>query len=113
MTNRCRVDYGHAEAAAAYGKDPRRYAVMSKRFVLNQGNVVGIEIVQVGARPAHTPPWHISLRHLLPFPPLSHSEEMSFCPCGRRSLEQTFSGTFLGSIGWAPHREVHALPMRH
>jgi hypothetical protein len=44
------VDYGHAEAAAAYGKDPRRYAVMSKRFVLNQGRVVGIEIVQVGWR---------------------------------------------------------------
>ena len=44
-----RVDYGHAEAAAAYGSDPRRYAVMSKHFVLDQGRVVGIEIVQVGA----------------------------------------------------------------
>lgn len=42
-----RIDYGHAEAAAAYGKDPRKYNVMSKRFVLNQGRVVGIEIVQV------------------------------------------------------------------
>lgn len=42
-----RVDYGHAEAAKKYGKDARRYAVMSKRFVLNQGRVVGIEIVQV------------------------------------------------------------------
>jgi len=42
-----RVDYGHAEAAAAFGKDPRKYNVMSKRFVLNQGRVVGIEIVQV------------------------------------------------------------------
>lgn len=41
-----RIDYGHAEAAAAFGKDPRKYNVMSKRFVLNQGRVVGIEIVQ-------------------------------------------------------------------
>ncbi len=44
-----RVDYGHAEAAARYGRDPRQYAVMSKRFVLDQGRVVGIEIVQVRA----------------------------------------------------------------
>ena len=42
-----RVDYGHAEAAAAYGRDPRRYNVMSKRFILNEGRVVGLEIVQV------------------------------------------------------------------
>ncbi|EIE24001.1 glutamate synthase, NADH-dependent [Coccomyxa subellipsoidea C-169] len=41
-----RIDYGHAEAAAAFGKDPRKYNVMSKRFVLNQGRVVGIEIVR-------------------------------------------------------------------
>ncbi|CAL8462475.1 g2008 [Coccomyxa elongata] len=46
-----RIDYGHAEAAAAYGKDPRKYNVMSKRFVLNQGRVVGIEIVQVRWEP--------------------------------------------------------------
>jgi NADPH-dependent glutamate synthase beta subunit-like oxidoreductase len=46
-----RVDYGHAEAANKYGKDPRRYSVMSKRFVLNQGRVVGIEIVQVRLLP--------------------------------------------------------------
>ena len=45
-----RIDYGHAEAAAAYGKDPRRYNVMSKRFILNEGHVVGLEIVQVSLR---------------------------------------------------------------
>ena len=44
-----RIDYGHAEAAHKYGKDPRRYNVMSKRFILNEGRVVGLEIVQVGA----------------------------------------------------------------
>ena len=43
-----RIDYGHAEAAQKYGRDPRRYNVMSKRFILNQGRVVGLEIVQVG-----------------------------------------------------------------
>ena len=42
-----RIDYGHAEAALKYGKDPRRYNVMSKRFILNEGRVVGLEIVQV------------------------------------------------------------------
>lgn len=44
-----RIDYGHAEAAHKYGKDPRRYNVMSKRFILNEGRVVGLEIVQVRA----------------------------------------------------------------
>ncbi len=29
----CRVDYGHAEAALKYGSDPRKYNVMSKKFV--------------------------------------------------------------------------------
>ncbi len=43
-----RIDYGHAEAAQKFGKDPRRYNVMSKRFILNEGHVVGLEIVQVG-----------------------------------------------------------------
>ena len=28
-----RVDYGHAEAKHAYGADPRRYCVLSKRFI--------------------------------------------------------------------------------
>ena len=29
----CRVDYGHAEAAHKYGSDPRKFNVMSKKFV--------------------------------------------------------------------------------
>eukprot|EP00951_Prasinocladus_malaysianus_P024401 scaffold210604_cov23-Prasinocladus_malaysianus.AAC.1 len=28
-----RVDYGHAEAAHAYGNDPREYNVMTKKFI--------------------------------------------------------------------------------
>jgi len=43
-----RVDYGHEEAAHAYGKDPRQYAILSKRFLDDgKGNVAGIETVQV------------------------------------------------------------------
>eukprot|EP00798_Chlamydomonas_sp_ICE-L_P026060 gene26060-11762_t len=43
-----RIDYGHAEAAYKYGKDPREYNVMTKRFVDDgKGNLTGIEIVSV------------------------------------------------------------------
>ncbi|CAG9462979.1 unnamed protein product [Pedinophyceae sp. YPF-701] len=43
-----RVDYGHAEAAHRFGKDPRRYHVMTKRFLGDgEGNLRGIEIVEV------------------------------------------------------------------
>lgn len=42
------MDYGHAEAAAVYGSDPRRYGVMTKRFVGGpDGKVRGVEIVDV------------------------------------------------------------------
>ena len=57
-----RVDYGHAEAAHAYGADPRRYHVLTKRFIKDEatGKLTGIEIVEVewgapsepGGRPA-------------------------------------------------------------
>nr|KAJ3419246.1 glutamate synthase [NADH] [Polyrhizophydium stewartii] len=43
-----RVDYGHAEAAKIYGKDPREYCVLSKEFVSNgAGQVKGINTVRV------------------------------------------------------------------
>ncbi|KAL4855140.1 Glutamate synthase [NADH] [Chlorella vulgaris] len=43
-----KVDYGHAEAAAKYGKDPRVYEVLTKRFIDDgQGNLKGLEIVSV------------------------------------------------------------------
>ncbi|HJL26878.1 MAG TPA: glutamate synthase subunit beta, partial [Polyangiaceae bacterium LLY-WYZ-15_(1-7)] len=43
-----RVDYGHEEAAASFGEDPREFGVLSKRFVGDgQGRVKGIETVRV------------------------------------------------------------------
>jgi glutamate synthase (NADPH/NADH) len=43
-----RVDYGHSEVQAKYGRDPREYCVMSKEFVDDgNGNVKGIKTVRV------------------------------------------------------------------
>ncbi|MGB8330734.1 MAG: glutamate synthase small subunit [Polyangiales bacterium] len=43
-----RVDYGHEEAAAKFGKDPREFRVLSKRFLDDgNGNVAGVETVRV------------------------------------------------------------------
>ncbi|KAF8066383.1 Glutamate synthase [NADH] [Scenedesmus sp. PABB004] len=43
-----RVDYGHAEARAKYGADPRTYSVMTKRFIGDDaGRLTGVEIVNV------------------------------------------------------------------
>ncbi|PIA49013.1 hypothetical protein AQUCO_01300099v1 [Aquilegia coerulea] len=43
-----RVDYGHQEALTKFGKDPRSYEVLTKRFVGDKnGFVKGVEVVQV------------------------------------------------------------------
>jgi NADPH-dependent glutamate synthase beta subunit-like oxidoreductase len=44
-----RVDYGHEEAIAVSGKDPRLYSVMTKRFIADQANnrVAAIETIDV------------------------------------------------------------------
>lgn len=43
-----RVDYGHQEAIHKFGKDPRSYEVLTKRFIGNEeGKVTGVEIVRV------------------------------------------------------------------
>ncbi|XP_020573935.1 glutamate synthase 1 [NADH], chloroplastic isoform X2 [Phalaenopsis equestris] len=43
-----RVDYGHQEAAAKFGKDPRSYEVLTKRFIGDEtGAVKALEIVGV------------------------------------------------------------------
>ena len=43
-----RVDYGHQEAAAKFGKDPREFRMLSKRFIDDgNGGVAGIETVRV------------------------------------------------------------------
>ena len=46
-----RVDYGHQEAEAKFGKDPREFRVLSKRFIDDgKGRVAGVEVVRVEAR---------------------------------------------------------------
>lgn len=43
-----RVDYGHQEAVAKFGKDPRSYEVLTKKFVGDKNGVVkGLEVVRV------------------------------------------------------------------
>jgi glutamate synthase (NADPH) small chain len=43
-----RVDYGHEEAAATFGRDPREYCVLSKQFLDDgQGRLAGIRTVTV------------------------------------------------------------------
>lgn len=43
-----RVDYGHEEAEAKFGRDPREYQILSKEFLLDdQGNLRGIKTVEV------------------------------------------------------------------
>jgi glutamate synthase (NADPH/NADH) small chain len=43
-----RTDYGHEEAAAKFGTDPRRFAMLSKEFTDDgNGNVTGLRVVRV------------------------------------------------------------------
>jgi NADPH-dependent glutamate synthase beta subunit-like oxidoreductase len=43
-----RIDYGHAEVAARFGKDPREFCVMSKEFIdAGDGHVGGVRTVRV------------------------------------------------------------------
>lgn len=43
-----RTDYGHEEAAAKFGADPRQFAVLSKEFIDDgNGNVAGLRVVDV------------------------------------------------------------------
>jgi NADPH-dependent glutamate synthase beta subunit-like oxidoreductase len=43
-----RVDYGHEEAAARFGKDPRVYSISGKEFVRDdKGSLLGINTVEV------------------------------------------------------------------
>ena len=43
-----KVDYGHGEAIAKFGKDPREYCISTKEFVDDgKGNVKGIKTVRV------------------------------------------------------------------
>ncbi|GAB4826242.1 glutamate synthase [NADH] [Ancistrocladus abbreviatus] len=43
-----RIDYGHQEATAKFGKNPRSYEVLTKRFVGDENDTVtGLEVVRV------------------------------------------------------------------
>ena len=43
-----RIEYGHAEVEAKFGKDPREFAILSKEFENDgSGNVAGVKTVQV------------------------------------------------------------------
>ncbi|WP_182870728.1 glutamate synthase subunit beta [Stieleria mannarensis] len=43
-----RVDYGHEEAEAKFGRDPREYQILSKEFVVDdKGELAGIKTVEV------------------------------------------------------------------
>jgi len=43
-----RLDYGQEEAAALFGKDPREYCLMTRRFVGDEnGNVAGVHTVEI------------------------------------------------------------------
>ncbi|MGI9473229.1 MAG: glutamate synthase subunit beta, partial [Rubripirellula sp.] len=43
-----RVDYGHEEASAKFGRDPREYQILSKEFLLDDdGKLRGIKTVEV------------------------------------------------------------------
>jgi glutamate synthase (NADPH/NADH) small chain len=42
------LDYGQQEAAASFGRDPRRYSVLTKRFLSDEwGHVRGVETVEI------------------------------------------------------------------
>lgn len=56
-----RVDYGHAEVTAKFGNDPREYSILSKEFVNDgNGNVAGIETVQVDWQKDESGKWQMS-----------------------------------------------------
>jgi len=42
-----RVDYGHEEAAVAYGKEPREYSKLTKEFIGDKGKITGVKVVDV------------------------------------------------------------------
>ncbi|KAF8004185.1 hypothetical protein HF325_001633 [Metschnikowia pulcherrima] len=56
-----RVDYGHTEVAAHYGKDPREYSILSKEFVGDdEGNVKGINTVRVEWKRSDSGAWQMA-----------------------------------------------------
>lgn len=82
-----KVDYGHAEAAHAYGADPRRYHVLVKRFIVDEETraLTGIEVVEVEWAPPKSPGGPPG-----PFEEVAGSEEI--IPCDLALLATGFLG---------------------
>ena len=56
-----RVDYGHEEAAAKFGHDPRHFQLLSKEYLLDEaGKLRGIKTVQVAWRKKDDGGWSMS-----------------------------------------------------
>ncbi|MCC9603200.1 glutamate synthase subunit beta [Stieleria sp. JC731] len=56
-----RVDYGHEEAEAKFGRDPREYQILSKEFVKDaDGNLSGIKTVEVEWTKDEAGKWQMS-----------------------------------------------------
>ncbi|KAF5100865.1 hypothetical protein D0Z03_000717 [Geotrichum reessii] len=56
-----RVDYGHSEVTAHYGKDPREYCILSKEFVGDEnGNVKGIKTIRVEWKKSESGAWQMA-----------------------------------------------------
>lgn len=54
-----RTDYGHQEAAARFGRDPREFSILAKQFVDDgHGRVAGIETVRINwSKPSNEAPF--------------------------------------------------------
>ena len=56
-----RVDYGHEEAEAKFGSDPRTYQILSKKFLKDDdGNLRGVQTVQVEWTPKEGGGWDMA-----------------------------------------------------
>ena len=105
-----KVDYGHAEAAAVYGQDPRMYEVLTKRFIDDgQGNLkvrLGCGW-RLGPRAGHSAGcltvvagWGVDWSGGLPAPPANADRLPACLParpvlCGRQGLE-------IVTVEWTP-----------
>jgi len=85
-----RVDYGHQEAEAKYGKDPREFAILSKRFIDDgKGRVAGVETVRVEWAKDATGQW--SMREV-PGSERTFEADLVFLAMGFLGPEDTLGG---------------------
>jgi hypothetical protein len=55
-----KVDYGHGESAAQFGKDPREYSIMTKEFLGKDGKLTGLKTVRVKWEKDDSGKWNMS-----------------------------------------------------